>query len=148
MFQNPGTKPLVYLGCALSNSPQDFKDQVEHLRGEIEPYATVLKFLGLKHPSLSDAFLWDLNCVRRCDLMVADMTYPSIGLGLEFGVALENRKPIIAIADDKLAPERILPFGYWDPLFFKFRYRSTEDAVQFVIAKIKQLFPGEETSWE
>lgn len=134
-----GNKPLVYLGCALSNSPQSFKDQIEYVRMCIEDYATVLKFLGLK-PNISEAFQWDMNCVRRCDLMVADLTYPSIGLGAEFGVALEHRKPIITLADDAVALERQLAYGYWDPLHFSLRYKTKEEAAEFVIAKIQELF--------
>jgi hypothetical protein len=134
-------KPLVYLGCALSNSPQSYKDQIEYMRGRIEEHATVLKFLGLK-PHISEAFQWDINCVRRCDLLVADITYPSIGLGAEFGVALEHRKPIITLADDALALERQLAYGYLDPLHFTLRYKTKEEAAEFVIGKIKELFPG------
>ena len=135
-----GKKPMVYLGCALSNSPQSFKDQIEYLRGRIEACATVLKFLGLQ-PHISEAFQWDMNCVRRCDLLVADVTYPSMGLGAEFGVALEHRKPIITLANDALALERQLAYGYLDPLHFTLRYKTKEEAAEFVIAIIKELFP-------
>jgi hypothetical protein len=134
-------RPLVYLSCALTHAPTDFLDDINYLRTRIEQYATVLEFLGLNHPSVDEAFQWDTNCARRCDVVVANVTYPSIGLGLEFGVALENKKPFITIADDQKAVERILPWGYWDPLHFKLRYKTREEAADFVIDKLHQLFP-------
>jgi hypothetical protein len=134
-------KPLIYLGCALTNAPKDFLEYIKYLREQISPYGEVLDFLGLHHPSVGDAFQFDLNCVRRCDLMIGDLTYPSLGLGMELGVAVENRKPIITIANDKLAAERLLMWGYWDPLCFKLRYKSPEEAADFIVAKIIELFP-------
>jgi nucleoside 2-deoxyribosyltransferase len=141
MKQMKQSKPLVYLSCALSHGPKDFLEDIAYLREQIQPYAEVLDFLGLHHPNVGDAFQYDVNSVRRCDVLIANATYPSIGLGLEFGVAHENRKPIITIVDDKLAPARLLIWGYWDPLHFRLRYKTREEAATFVIGKIQELFP-------
>lgn len=135
-------KPLVYLGCALTHAPETFLNDITYIRQQLDPYADVLDFLGLHHPNIGDAFQYDINCVRRADLLVANMTYPSLGLGMEFGVAVETRKPIVTLADDKIAPERLLAWGYWDPLHFKLRYKTPDEAAQFVIAKIQELFPN------
>jgi nucleoside 2-deoxyribosyltransferase len=102
----------------------------------------MLRFLGLKHPSISDAYQWDINCVRRCDVLVADLTHPSLGLGMELGVAIESRKPIIMLANDQLALPRLLAWGSWDPLHFKLRYQTREEAAEFAIARIRELFPS------
>lgn len=134
-------KPLIYLGCALSNAPKSFLEDIDYIREQISPYGDVLHYLGLHHPSVGDAFQFDLNCVRRCDLMIGDLTYPSLGLGMELGVAVENRKPIITIANDKIAPQRLLMWGYWDPLYFKARYKNRVEAAEYIVAKIKELFP-------
>lgn len=133
-------KPLVYLGCALTHAPGEFLEDISYLRQAISPYVEWLTFLGLNHPSLSDAFQYDLNCVRRCDLLIANMTYPSLGLGMEYGVAVETRKPIISLADDHLAAPRLLAWGYWDPLHFKLRYETREEAATFCINTIHKLF--------
>lgn len=137
-----GRKPLVYLACALSHAPKEFLTDIEFLRSQLLPHAEVLDFLGLHHPSIGDAFQYDLNCVRRCDLFIANITHPSLGVGLEFGVAVENRKPIITLADDNIALDRLLMFGYWDPLHFKLRYKSIDEAARFVNARLAELFPG------
>lgn len=142
MKELSNTKPLIYLGCALTNAPKTFLDDIDYLRGQIAPYGEMLHFLGLHHPSIGDAFQFDLNCVRRCDILIGDLTYPSLGLGMELGVAIENHKPIISLANDKLAAERLLMWGHWDPLHFKLRYKTREEAAQFVITKIQELFPS------
>ena len=138
--------PLIYLGCALTHAPHEFVETIEYLRAAITPHGNVLRFLGLHHPSVGDAFQYDLNSVRRCDLMIANVTYPSLGLGMELGTAIENRKPIISLADDKLAPERLLMWGYWDPLHFRLRYKTKEEAALFLVEKINELFPAQETA--
>jgi hypothetical protein len=135
------TKPLIYFGCALSNAPKTFIEDIDYIRDSITPFGDVLRFLGLHHPNVGDAFQFDLNCVRRSDIVVGDLTHPSLGLGMELGVAIENRKPIIMLANDKIAPERLLMWGSWDPLHFKLRYKTREEAVRFVIAKILEQFP-------
>ena len=137
-------KPLIYLGCALTNAPRSFLDDIDQLRASILPYANVLHYLGLHHPSVGDAFQYDINCVRRCDLFIGNATLPSLGLGIETGVAIENHKPIISLADDKLAAERLLIWGYWDPLHYRLRYKSIDEAAAFVIEIINELFPDSE----
>lgn len=137
-------KPLIYLGCALTNAPKTFLKDIDYLRHKIQPHGEVLHYLGLHHPNVGDAFQYDVNCVRRCDVFIGNATFPSLGLGLETGVALENHKPIITLADDRLAAERLLIWGYWDPLHFKLRYKTIEEAADFVIARLNELFPGSE----
>jgi hypothetical protein len=133
-------KPRVYLACVLSHAPKAFLEDYSYIRQHILPYVEVLDFLGLK-PPIGDCFQYDINCVRRCDLLIANVTYPSIGVGMEFGIAYESRKPIISLADDRLAPERLLAWGYLDPLHFKLRYKTREEAASFVISKVLELFP-------
>lgn len=132
-------KPTVYLGCALTHAPKLFLKDIEYLRREISPYVTVLDFLGLHHPSAGEVFQYDTNCVRRCDLFIANVTYPSLGLGVEFGVAVEHRKPIITIAEEKAIVSRFV-FGYNDPYHYSLRYKDIKQASRFVIKKIKELF--------
>ncbi len=134
------TRLQIYLGCGLSHSTDEFKAYIEQLRSELEKQAIVFKFRGFD-PPLSEAFLWDTNCVRRSNVLVADFTYPSTGLGMECGIAIEQRKPIIALADDATAAERILPFGNQDPLFFSLRYKNHKEATTFVLTTLVELFP-------
>ena len=140
MQQPKPSKPLVYFGCALSHAPASFLEDIAYIKRRLAPYAELLNFLGLHHPNVGDAFQYDLNCVRRCDLIIGDLTHPSLGLGMELGIAIENRKPMIMLANDKLAAERLLMWGSWDPLHFKLRYKSRKQAADFAIAKIKELF--------
>ncbi len=133
-------KPTIYLGCALTLAPKSFLKDIEYLREEIGKHAIVLDFLGLHHPSAGEVFQYDTNCVRRCDLFVANVTHPSLGLGVEFGVAVEQRKPIITVAEEGATVSRFV-FGYGDPYHYSLRYKNIKQAARFITKKIKELFP-------
>lgn len=137
----PKNKPKVYIGCALTLAPNDFVKDIEKFKKKLRPYAEIFDFLGLQPPDAGQVFQHDTNCVRRCDLMIANVTYPSIGLGLELGVAVENRKPLITLAQKNIKVSRLI-FGYADPYHYSFKYKNMNEATRFVIKKIKELFPS------
>lgn len=134
-------KIRVYFGCALSHAPKEFIRDIEKIKKALRKKVEVLEFLGLEHPSISDAYQYDTNCVRRCDIVVANITYPSLGLGMEMGIAIENKKPLITIIDDKTKTTRFLIGGYIDPHHFSMRYKTTAQAVRFIVEKLQYLFP-------
>lgn len=41
---------------------------------------------------------YDLNCVKKASLLVADLTNKSTGVGIELGIALEHSKSVILLA--------------------------------------------------
>lgn len=133
-------KPTVYVACALTLAPKSFVKDIEKLKKRLKPYAEVFDFLGLGHPDVGQVFQHDLNCVRRCDLVIANITYPSLGMGVEFGVAVENRKPIITLVEENAKVSRFV-FGYADPYHYQLKYKNMNQASRFVIKTIKELFP-------
>lgn len=135
-------KIRVYFGCALSHAPKEFIRDIEKIKKALRKRVEVFDFLGLEHPSISDAYQYDTNCVRRCDVIIANITYPSLGLGMEMGVALENKKPMITIIDDKTKTTRFLISGYVDPYHFSIRYKTISQAVSFIEKKLQYLFPN------
>lgn len=42
--------------------------------------------------------IYDLNCVKKASLLVADLTNKSTGVGIELGIALEHSKSVILLA--------------------------------------------------
>lgn len=96
-------KPVVYIACALTYAPEEFKASVEALKKKLEEskICIVLKFKGLSDANVPyDVYVHDINkCVRKCDLLVAICDHPSIGLGYEMATQGEaRRKPILAVA--------------------------------------------------
>lgn len=139
-FFSVSQRPTVYVAAALSHAPGSFRDDIIAFRDRLRPYVEVLDFLGLEAPSAQEAFEWDIKCVRDCDVLVADVSYPSIGAGVEFGVAYSLRKPIITLAAADAAASRFV-FGYVSPLHFSCRYTSREEAAEFVLSTLRQLYP-------
>jgi nucleoside 2-deoxyribosyltransferase len=133
-------KPTIYVAAALSHAPEAFRDHIIAFKDRLRPYVEVLDFLGLGAPSAQEAFEWDMNCVRKCAAFVADVTYASIGVGVEFGVAYSLRKPIITVADADASVSRFV-FGHVDSRHFSLRYTNSDEAVDFVLSTLRKLFP-------
>jgi|SRR5690606_4400836 len=140
MFSFAGQKPTIYVAAALSHAPQEYRDGIIAFRNRLRAHVEVLDFLGLEAPSAQEAFEWDIKCVKDCDVLVADVTHPSIGVGVEFGVAYSLRKPIITLAAKDATPSRFV-FGYVNNRHFSFRYANSDEAVDFVLATLKKLYP-------
>ena len=73
-------------------------------------------------------------------MLVADVTYPSIGVGVEFGVAFSLGKPIITLAAAEATPSRFV-FGYESPSHFSLRYHTSDEATDFVVGILRRLYP-------
>jgi hypothetical protein len=93
-------KKKLYVGCGLTLASQEFKDHVEELKGELRRDWDVLEFLGLVAGSAADVYQRDIvENVGSCDAFVAIADEPSIGLGYELAIAVEqHRKPVLATA--------------------------------------------------
>lgn len=133
-------KIRIYFGCALTNAPKEFTQDIEKLKKLLKKKVEIFDFAGLT-PPIGEVYQHDTNMVRRCDVMVANITYPSLGLGMEMGIAIENKKPLITLVDDKSKTTRFLISGYVDPYHFSLRYKNISQAAIFALKKLKYLFP-------
>lgn len=134
-------KIRVYFGCSLTHAPKEFIQDIEKIKKKLRQKVEIFDFAGLSHPSIADVYQHDTNMVRRCDVMVANISLPSLGLGMEMGVAIENRKPLITLVDDSCKTTRFLISGYVDPFHFSLRYKNISQAARFIFEKLQYLFP-------
>lgn len=94
----------LYFGCSLSSAPEEYATKVLELRQQVAalPEVEHLPFLTDIHPDSNphDIFKWDIfNQVAQADIMVAECTQPSFGLGWEVSHAVHVRKiPVLAFA--------------------------------------------------
>jgi hypothetical protein len=93
-------KKKLYVGCGLTLASQEFKDHVEVLKSELRRDWDVLEFLGLVAGTAADVYQRDIiENVGSCDAFVAIADEPSIGLGYELAIAVEqHQKPVLATA--------------------------------------------------
>jgi hypothetical protein len=93
-------KKKLYVGCGLTLAPKEFKERVEELKTALGRDWHVLEFLGLVAGTAADVYQRDIvENVGSCDAFVAIADEPSIGLGYELAIAVEqHRKPVLATA--------------------------------------------------
>jgi len=100
----------IYISCALTHVPRDvFQRYVAF----VHKVADALRTAGIERvtyalvnsdPQLAEkpfnerarlCYLWDRELVEQADVIIAEATFPSIGMGIELQVAESLGKPII-----------------------------------------------------
>lgn len=110
----------IFLSTAMSNVPMKYKDK------HANNMSLVLKTLndnpkydiysGLTHPApinreintIKDnkvLYEWYKTLISKSDIFIADVTYPSTGVGIELNIASNFKKPIYLIADSSITKE-------------------------------------------
>ena len=98
----------IYVGCSLQHAPKEFVEGIKKFKEALSGEYEVMEFAGLTAKTAQEVYEKDTNCVRTCDIFIADCTYLSTGLGMEIGIALENNKPILAIAKNGATVTRMV----------------------------------------
>src|SRR4051812_3527013 len=88
----------IYFAAALTYSTEEYRKFITDLKDLLRKNYEILDFVGLNDADAKDVFEHDTSCVKQADVIIADCTYPSIGLGYEIGLAVSLNKPVIAIA--------------------------------------------------
>jgi hypothetical protein len=93
-------KAQLYVGCALTAAPENFKTSVEGLKDTLRDLGyAVFDFVGLVAGTPEDVYNYDIgHCVRDCDAFIAICDEPGIGLGWELSEATRLGKPVLAVA--------------------------------------------------
>ena len=71
---------------------------------------------------------YDLQLVRDCDVLVGDISQLSTGLGIELGVALENKKNVIFFYEKGAYVSNMITGSFSKSLFIE--YENVEDLKQ------------------
>lgn len=107
-------KPItVYVGCALSNAPVSFQEEIIALKNEIKrliPYVIILDFVP-PHEDRTPFSIWkhDCECIKKCDVFLAVVDFPSLGLGAEINEALcIHNKPTLVVASQGVRVSRYI----------------------------------------
>jgi hypothetical protein len=119
----------IYIGCGLTHVPRG-KTFEEHT-GFIHTLADQLKEAGHEvtyalvnsDPQLARkpfneraklCYLWDRNMVEAADLLIAEASFPSTGLGIEMQIAETRGTPIIVCVRD-FGFNKVTPVRYENP---------------------------------
>jgi len=108
MTKSPESATL-YVGCGLTNAPEEFKESVEVLKDTLKKNYNVFDFVGLTAGTAEDVYQWDIeHCVADCDMFVGVCDYPSTGLGWELNEAISLDKPVLGVAHEKSIVTRLV----------------------------------------
>lgn len=123
----------LYVGCSLTQAPEEFKTAVENLKNELRKDFEILDFIGLTAGTPTDVYKWDIHeCVAKCDVFIAICDLPAIGLGYELAVAVEHLgKPTLALAQKDAKVTRLV-LGIDKPNYTLTRYKTMEEIPQLI----------------
>jgi hypothetical protein len=95
-------KVNVYVGCGLTHAPQEYKNEIAALKDQLRKvdWITVLDFvtphtLSTEWEKMDSRHIYhnDIHdCVGVAEAIIAELSYPSTGLGWELGTSVEKHK--------------------------------------------------------
>jgi hypothetical protein len=120
----------IYIGCVLTHVPRnrfsDYTVFIHELADKLrrKPHAHEVRYAlvdsdpQLAHKPYDDrarlCYLWDRNMVEKTELVIAEASYPSLGLGVELQIAEQAGIPVI-VAFQKLPVNKSDPVLYRNP---------------------------------
>ena len=120
----------LYVGCALTQAPDDFKREVEGVKGTLRGRGyDILEFVGSRPATPEEVYRWDIEqCVGQCGAMLAIADYPSLGLGWEMATASNLNIPTLAVARiGRTVTRLVLGAAEAVPSFEFARYEDLQD---------------------
>jgi len=134
---------VIYVGCALLHASEESKQKVANFKKTLKDQGqTVLEFVTNPNATNEEVYSNDIiECVGKCDLMIAFVDLPSTGLGFEMASALFRfKKPVIAVChrDNGAKVSRLIKGigGEMGPELFQFHTYEDMDSVADLVAKI------------
>ena len=86
------------------------------------------QFLG--HAEADEIYRRDVHNVRMCDFVVAEISNPSLGVGMEIMLAIELQKPILMFHEADVGPISKMILGADGKVLLE--YSSPEDVERFL----------------
>jgi nucleoside 2-deoxyribosyltransferase len=131
----------VYFACSIAGGRDhahvytDIVEYIKEARGQVLSELFAAKELtdevGM---NMDPHFVWnrDVEWVKEADVIIAEVTQPSLGVGYELGLAEKLEKPILALFDDT-SGRRLSPMVSGNPAIHVIRYKDileTKMAIQ------------------
>lgn len=121
----------IYFAHSLTQAPEEFKAEMLEFRENLKIKYEVLEYFELIMGEPKDIFSHDIKCVRGCDLLLAEVSYPAIGLGFEIATALQLDKKVLCCAKEDAKVSRLV-LGINDTNFTFLRYKKTEEILHSI----------------
>ena len=129
----------IYFACSISGGRKDEKayqflvNILEELGIDV-PTAHIAE-TGIEkidgHENSRDIYQRDVDWIEESDLLVAEVSTPSHGVGFEIGYALSLEKPVLCLYEQDVAVSKMIT-GNPHPLLSVKAYRDLSDAEQIL----------------
>ncbi|MCA6118875.1 hypothetical protein J6524_28935 [Bradyrhizobium sp. WSM 1738] len=145
----------IYIACALTHVPRSLFDehvafihQLAKALREDDPNADIKYALVNSDPQLSTkpaaerarlCYVWDRAMVEEADLVIAEASFPSTGLGIEMQLAESNGTPIILCFRD-FGANKVRSQAYENPDHSRHELQVGEGFVTLMALGIPTIF--------
>ncbi|HRI35548.1 MAG TPA: nucleoside 2-deoxyribosyltransferase [bacterium] len=108
--------PFIFVSCSLTHAPMEFVQDMLAFQQALGDICETNSWSvdATKRPDENESeelcrsiFSHDSGGVRRADAVIAELSYPSTGSGIELGIASERGIPILLVAP---VGKRVSPF--------------------------------------
>ena len=105
----------IYIAHSLTTAPSEFLARMKTLRNEVRgfPGIRVLDFAWERGPEFNarvNVYEYDMECVRRADLVVAILDYGSSGTPMEIQACCQKRFPsLVCFSRPETKVSKIIP---------------------------------------
>lgn len=138
----------IYFACSITGGRQDedhYQNLVNALLADGHQVPTaglasseVWKLEGIEDPIV--VYNRDIQWIRESDILIAEISTPSHGVGYEIGFALQLGKSVICLYQKGIIVSKMI-IGNLDPKLTTYAYQDISDAIQFMLGKINNLQP-------
>jgi nucleoside 2-deoxyribosyltransferase len=138
----------IYFAAAIRGAKEPFASEIyKSLIKHLQNYGSVLtehiansEILTKGETEFSDSYIYkrDITWLLSADIVIAEVTYPSLGVGFEIATAVEHNKKILCLKrkDDKMISAMI---SGCDKLEYK-EYSDISEAKELISKYIKDKF--------
>ena len=144
-MKNENNTLVVYVGCALTHASVEYKESIKLLKKHLSQMkgVEVLEFIDLVNGTPLDVYEHDIHrCVGQAHLVIAECSYPALGLGWELGAAVEKyQKYVLTVAKQDAKVTRLISGAECsrNPKYSFKIYNSFAELVDICTNKIKEL---------
>lgn len=89
--------------------------------------------------SNQDIYTQDVQWLRECDGVIAEVSLPSLGVGYEIAYALNLEKPVLALYDEKRKPISAMITGNTSHYITIRSYKQIEDLLKHISLFLSKL---------
>jgi len=132
---------IIYVGAALTNASGGMREFVPAFKQQLRNRTTdsiVLRWVGMDTEVTEGFYARDLGNVDMCDVMIAIVDEPSIGLGMELARAISENKPILCLAREGNKVSRMVQAAAIEGLLELSTYRDLNDAAETAAGFIEE----------